>query len=133
METIALVLLVAAFIKFMHYCIGSPSGNEYSRGRIFSIWGRFVATQYAKYQNKETCRIWGKYGPFEGTPEEMENRIQEYRKSNPWNAAGCCSICFGTWVSMLSWLVLVPVLGLNPIIWIFAVAGSVVVSSRIEI
>jgi len=134
MEILALSILVGAFIKFLYYCIGSPMANESNNGRIFSIWGRFVSSQYTKYHNKESIRIWNKFNdnPFEGTDEEIESRVEGWRRPNPWNAAGACSICFGTWVSMVSWFVLIPTLGLNPVLWIFAVAGSVVTSKYID-
>jgi len=62
MEVIILAVMVAAFIKFLHYCIGSPSidpetGNpQTNSGRIFSIYGRFICAQYVSFENKENAR-----------------------------------------------------------------------------
>ena len=161
MEILILTALVAAFLRFVHFCIGSPSANEYVNGRIFSLWGRFITIQYSRHHNKETKRIWGKYDTIKGIFDrefesdlasaqsddekkqitdiyltkisDLQSRTESWRKTNPFNMMGACFICFATWLSLAMWLIIVPVLGLNPIYLILCVAGSVVLANRIDL
>lgn len=70
MMAIVVTLGIAAFIRFFHYCIGSPSidpetGNPATTsGRIFSIWGRFISNRYVEFENKQNARIWAKFNAY---------------------------------------------------------------------
>ena len=153
------VLLVAATIKFIHFIVGSPAGNEYETGRIFSAYGRFVTDKYVNEYNTESVRIWSKYEDWKAKRDEklyedlekdgadkielqkqytdeveaMLERVETWRRPNPWKALGACFICFGTWAACFIWSVLVPYLGIPVLLFPFLVAGSVVVANRVEI
>lgn len=166
MEALILSAMVAAFIQFVYYCIGSPSidpdtGNpQTNSGRIFSIYGRFICSQYVSYENKENDRIrvkfdiWkanrvtehefkmAKASPLEQHQlieqlqkdiENAENEFYSAKKPNPWMAAGLCPICFGTWVASSVWMLSPIAFGINPAYIIFGIAASVLISNRIKI
>jgi len=151
-----LVGFTALFIQFLHFSIGSPSGEEFETGRIFSLWGRFVATGYAKHHKQEEKRIWAKYerivavmrekldkdiqdfptmqkelvAKFNTEIESLQNRVESWRRGTWYSALGACMTCFGTWVSMLLWLVFM-LLGLNPVFWLLGVCASTMLANRI--
>lgn len=131
-----------------------------NKDAIFSILGRFVANMYIQSETKETRRIWAKYAKWkecriaeheklmnESDPskhaeivqqlatdlESVQNNIDSWRRPNPWMAAGLCPICFGTWVSLVSWLFATIAFGINPGFIIFGIASSVLISNRIKL
>jgi hypothetical protein len=154
------VFLSAAGIRFLHHIIGSPAGNEYETGRIFSAYGRFVSDNYTKHHNKETVRIYAKFDAwkaqrqerlqsdlqnadkdtaiaisavFSEEVEDMLTRVETWRRPNPWKAAGACLICFSTWAACFLWCILIPVISVPVLLFPLLVASTVVVGNRIEI
>lgn len=164
MEFIILIMIfaIACAIKFLYYCIGSPFVNHdgvpvFNSGRIFSIYGRFICSQYAKHHNNETKRIRAKYERIKeskrlvlesqmetATDAERIELIKKFetelnsidfeslRRPNPFMMAGLCPICFGTWISILSWIIIGIAFAINPILIMFFIPSSVVISNRID-
>lgn len=165
MMFVAIAFGVGCLISFLYYCIGSPSVDSESgkievvNGRIFSIWGRFVASRYAAFENRQNGRVWSDFEEYKQkrieqheidmsralTSAEQTQLIQKLSDDlqgsqdrirtnpNPWMAAGVCPICFGTWVSLLFWLLSPIVFGINPGFIIFGIATSVIISNRIRL
>jgi hypothetical protein len=166
MEVLILTIMIGAAISFLHYCIGSPSfdpdtGNPVTHsGRIFSIWGRFIASRYIQSENKQNDRIRANFYAWQqkriiqheremenASPLEQHNLIEQLqkdienakiefeskRKPNPWMAAGMCPICFGTWVSLVLWLFVPIMFGINPAFVIFGIPTSVIISNRLKL
>lgn len=156
--------LLALSLRFLHHVIGSPAGNEYETGRIFSIWGRIVADGYSAQHNNESVRIWAKYKAWEAERnrklyddlencvglnaaedkiliqkqfnddiEEMLNRVESWRRPNPWMALGACFICFSTWVSCFAWCILIPYLSIPVLLFPILVGATVMLAVRIGI
>ena len=169
MESITIFLfaaMVAAFIRFLHYVIGSPSidpdTNEINinKSAIFSFYGHFIAKRYIRTNDAETRRIWAKYELWkneririheqqmnEADPEQhyeiinqlasdldaKQNEVETWRRPNFWMSAGLCPICFGTWVSLSSWLFGSIAFGIHPGFIVFGIATSVLISNRIKL
>jgi hypothetical protein len=166
MEALIIAAMIAAMIRFLHYCIGSPSidtetGNPVThKGRIFSIYGRFISSRYILFENKEDARTRSNFNAWQqkriieheremesASPLEQHNLIEQLqkdiektkadfesrRKPNPWMAAGMCPICFGTWVSLVLWLFVPIMFGIEPGFVIFGIPTSVIISNRLKI
>jgi hypothetical protein len=155
--SLVFVFFTACFIRFAHYCIGEPNGEDYQVGRIFSFWGRFVSQGYVRAWNNETNRLWAKYEAwkakkdaelmevlkvavnaervrltkkFNAEVEEKQNDIENHRRSMIWSALGACLVCFGTWIAMVLWGFFI-LLGVPVWVFIFGVTASVMVAVRL--
>lgn len=160
---IALLILIpisTSAIVFLHYCIGSPIQGEYYTGRIFSFYGAFISKKYLDFEHKEKQRVWAKYNEWKVKRDnilnaELENKtveqadtiykeylqqidsvynnVENNMKNNPWSMLGACPICFGTWVSMITFTFFVIFV---PLPWWFIFIGtpaSVILSRYIKI
>jgi hypothetical protein len=160
---ISLLILIpisACAIVFLHYCIGSPIQGEYYTGRIFSFYGAFISKKYLDFEHKEKQRVWANYSYWKQkrdkelnedlqnkTADEcndiyeeylnevnnMHNSVENNMKKNPWSMLGACPICFGTWVSMITFTFFVIFV---PLPWWFIFIGtpaSVILSRYIKI
>lgn len=141
-------LTIPFFIKFLHYCIGSPIQGDFYSGRIFSFYGRFISERYNQFENKEKIRVWSKYNEWKQQKDielnenlknssfdetdsiykqflkEVDfeyNRVENKMKPNPYSMLGACPICFGMWVGLFCWIFICI---LHPLpIW-FSIIGS---------
>lgn len=131
MEVIILTIAVGVTVSFLHWCMGSPAGNEFVPGRIFSLWGRFVTSQYVKFEQTQDLVKERKFKAFAKIQDEslkaklksaspdihnditnehfalLEAYLSDFdkrRKLNFWKAAGACITCFAFWASLLMWL-----------------------------
>ena len=156
LSLITLSIFAAFAIKFLHYCIGSPVQGEYYTGRIFSAYGKFISKRYLDFEDKEKKRVWAKYLDWKGKrnrilEKQLENKtaeeseviykdfleqvdmvykdVENNMKNNPWSMAGVCPICFGTWVSFITFtffIIFVPL----PWWYIFIGTPAAVIISR---
>jgi hypothetical protein len=142
------IIAVAAFIKFIHYSIGSPIHADFYSGRIFSFYGRFISDRYEAWELKESARVWAKYGRWKQDQDKQlqsdldkcdsitatylyneylervdiaHKKVESTMRANPYSMLGACPICFGTWVGLLTWSVLVFFTG---IAWWWIILGT---------
>ncbi len=99
MEALIIAAMIAAMIRFLHYCIGSPSvdaetGNPATHsGRIFSIYGRFICSRYILFENRQNARIRANFDEWkqirvrqherdmdDASPLEQHNLIEQLKK-----------------------------------------------------
>lgn len=137
-----LCVLVGCLSTFLHYCIGEPrfseAGAEFKAGRIFAFYGRWVSVGYQKAYKKEYDRI---NGIFQEEGRRTNGNISDIREFEimssfrplVWQALGACPICFGTWISIIAFAVLLPTFALS-IFWLsLCVPTSTIISGRIRI
>jgi len=158
MEVIILSFLtfaVGVTVSFLHWCMGSPSGSEFVPGRIFSIWGRFVTSQYVKFDEKkqEKFRVFSNIqtgllkAKLKDVPADQHNDItnehfsileaylsdlDKRQKLNFWKAAGACLICFAFWASLVLWLFFGLAMGINMLLVLLGAPVSVWVAVRVS-
>ena len=147
-----LVIIIAAFVSFAHYCMGSPSGGESEPDRIFSFIGRWVTDGYKRFEASEQGRLTDKLNKWLAksraaikTEEDKANHAKKSteklaglekgagKRANYWMAFGACFTCFATWMSLALWSVTVLVMGLS---WWWAwlcVPITVYVARRVDI
>lgn len=160
MMLILYFITIPFFIKFVHYCIGSPIQGEYYTGRIFSFYGRFISNKYKEWEQKENDRVWAIYdywklnkdkelneklqnASFDQTDKiykdflkEVEseyNKIESKMKPNPYSMMGACPVCFGVWIGLFCWFFICI---LHPLpIWFCLIgsASSTILSRYIKI
>jgi len=151
---------VASLCCLIHYVIGSPKGAEYFGGRPLSFYGRFITKLYAKHEDKENNRLDSKKAAVkvkldtkfekifkEVAPNDFNAYIliaqNEYDKEmqaiehqyrpNLANMLGCCTICFFTWVSLISWVILLFILNANLLLLFLLVPTSVIIANKIQL
>lgn len=160
LSLITLTIFSACIIVFLHYCIGSPIQGEFYTGRIFSAYGKFISKKYLDFEQKEKQRVWSKYNAWKHnkdielntqllnkTAEEADkiyrqyleqidivyNDVENNMKNNIWSMFGACPICFGTWISMITFIFFVIFV---PLPWWFIFIGTpaaVIISRYIKI
>jgi hypothetical protein len=153
------IICVSCLISFLHFCIGSPKGDQFSTGRIFSFWGRFVTERWLMVDEKLNMKIEGELKVIQEREiiilnQKLRNHqnnskkiIEEFNKKilnekkrlesnkgiNLYSALGSCYICFGTWISILSWINLIIIENLD-LYWLFlAIPTSVILSKYVKI
>lgn len=159
MEIALVIIGIGVFISLLHWCMGSPSGDGVIPGRIFSVLGRFIVSQFLKFEEKEMARMdakmsyllnqednafrqasIGKYGTelsaviaaHELKMNKIKARIDNGRKLNIWKAAGACIVCFAVWLAFPLWCVGCLALGIEPIWVVFGLPVSVWVAIRAD-
>lgn len=159
MEIALIIICIGISISFLHWCMGSPSGEEYDKGRIFSLWGRFVTSQYKEFERKESARLRAKFEDWKhdadsgfivavrgASPVEanritqvhldeckrVETQIEKQKRLNFWKSLGACLLCFATWAALINWSVMWVAFGFNPIWILLGTPVSVWVALRAE-
>ena len=133
-----LCALVAFFVRFVNYCIGDPRVLEDGNtnvfvGRIFSFYGLWLTSKYNAHYNKQVER-WNEQLSKLTNPTEAEiQAITANIKPSVYSMLGMCPVCFGTWLSLASWIAICAVFQLSFFWIIFCVPTSTILAVRIKV
>ena len=156
MDAIIILIFViiggGAFSRFLYYVIGepvgeigNPDGGSVKIGRPLSFYGVFILERYICLEMRENARLgrlfnsWREKSEFMSAADaaraaEKKNiELNRRRRINPYSAAGCCPICFFTWIGAAYWGAAYFALGgFNPFFFLFLIPLNVMIARRIE-
>lgn len=138
--------------------INNDGGIDFKTNRILGGYGRWLVINQVKLMNEEVKRQTGEFEKLkkelkerETKAADKESRAADYSHKNKnmipspievtkintkgkvsiWLPLGMCLICFSTWLGLLSFSIILPMLGFS-LWWLpFVAAASTMIASRI--